>query len=272
MKYILSICCFLLASAGLHASQWNTAGWKTYLSYYTTQAVEESAAEVFVLAEGSLYTYGKEDNSIKTWYKGNGLNVNTISFINYNKKTESLLIVYGNSNIDIFKNGSARNIPYLSTTTNLSDKTVNSVMLYNEFAYLNMASGIVVVNMNRNEITETYNLGLNITSSAILNGKIYAVTTRTDLYPSGIIQADLSNNLLDKNSWSAYAVSGLSVPVNQLANYNNTLILLVTNSGVYYDLNNTAVRMINHGTVNKIKTIDNKLACICSSQLYLFSD
>ena len=272
MKYILSICCFLLASAGLHASQWNTAGWKTYLSYYTTQAVEESAAEVFVLAEGSLYTYGKEDNSIKTWYKGNGLNDNTISFINYNKKTESLLIVYGNSNIDIFKNGSARNIPYLSTTTNLSDKTVNSVMLYNEFAYLNMATGIVVVNMNRNEITETYNLGLNITSSAILNGKIYAVTTRTDLYPSGIIQADLSDNLLDKNSWSAYAVSGLSVPVNQLAAFSGQLIFLIKNNGVYREADGSAVRMMNHGNVHTIKTTAEKLAAICNTQLYLFSD
>ena len=98
---------------------------ETYLSYNNTNSVEESNDQVFVVAEGSLYTYGKDDNSIKQYYKGNGLNDNTISLIRYNKQTKSLLIIYDNSNIDILEGGVATNLPYLSTSTSIRDKQIN---------------------------------------------------------------------------------------------------------------------------------------------------
>mgnify|MGYP007062592495 CR=1 FL=1 len=75
MRNILTvILLFLLSFPALSVNDnGNTLGWKTYLSYNNTDCVEESADQVFVVAEGALYTYGKEDNSIKQYYKGNGL-------------------------------------------------------------------------------------------------------------------------------------------------------------------------------------------------------
>lgn len=92
-------------------------GWKTYLSYNNTNCVEESADQVFVIAEGALYIYGKEDNSIKQYYKGNGLSDTDIQSISYNKQTRSLLIVYKNCNIDILEEGSVKT--YLICTRQL---------------------------------------------------------------------------------------------------------------------------------------------------------
>ena len=86
MRHILTIILFSFFSFTVLAANFNTTGWKTYLSYNNTNSVEESNDQVFVVAEGSLYTYGKEDNSIKQYYKGNGLNDNTISLIRYNKQ------------------------------------------------------------------------------------------------------------------------------------------------------------------------------------------
>ncbi|WP_455623973.1 hypothetical protein, partial [Parabacteroides sp.] len=65
MRHILTIILFSFLSFTVLAANFNTTGWKTYLSYYNTNSVEESNDQVFVVAEGSLYTYGKEDNSIK---------------------------------------------------------------------------------------------------------------------------------------------------------------------------------------------------------------
>lgn len=73
MRHILTIILFSFFSFTVLAANFNTTGWKTYLSYNNTNSVEESNDQVFVVAEGSLYTYGKEDNSIKQYYKGNGL-------------------------------------------------------------------------------------------------------------------------------------------------------------------------------------------------------
>ena len=103
MRNILTvILLFLLSFPALSVNDnGNTLGWKTYLSYNNTDCVEESADQVFVVAEGALYTYGKEDNSIKQYYKGNGLSDTDIQSISYNKQTKSLLIVYKNCNIDL---------------------------------------------------------------------------------------------------------------------------------------------------------------------------
>ena len=139
MRHILTIILFSFFSFTVLAANFNTTGWKTYLSYNNTNSVEESNDQVFVVAEGSLYTYGKDDN------RGNGLNDNTISLIRYNKQTKSLLIIYDNSNIDILEGGVATNLPYLSTSTSIRDKQINSVLVHDEYAYLSTAFGIVVV-------------------------------------------------------------------------------------------------------------------------------
>ena len=94
MRNILTIILLFILSLPALAADDNTLGWKTYLSYNNTDYVEESADQVFVVAEGALYTYGNEDNSIKQYYKGNGLNDTDIQFISYNKQTKSLLIIY----------------------------------------------------------------------------------------------------------------------------------------------------------------------------------
>ena len=214
MRNILTvILLFLLSFPALSVNDnGNTLGWKTYLSYNNTDCVEESADQVFVVAEGALYTYGKEDNSIKQYYKGNGLSDTDIQSISYNKQTKSLLIVYKNCNIDILEEGSVKNIPYLYTTTSLRDKSLNSVMIYNEYAYLSIQSGIVVVNMDKKEITDTYNLSKNITSCAIFNNNIYASTKEGQ--KSTIIYASLNDNLLDGSNWKTYSIpdSHLKIP------------------------------------------------------------
>lgn len=274
MRNVLTIILLFLLSFTAPAANDNTLGWKTYLSYYNTNNVEESVDQVFVVADGSLYTYGKEDNSIKQYYKGNGLNDNTIAFIRYNNQTKSLIIVYDNWNIDILEKGSVRNIPYLSTTTSLRNKDVRSIMIHNEYAYLSIASGIVVVNMDKKEITDTYNLSLDITSCAILNNRIYASTTEKDKVPTGVIYASLDDNLLDRSNWQTYTIPGFPTDnsVNKLALFNNQLFYLTYNKGVYYESNGTTVRLVSNGTMNNIKPIGNKLACIASSQVYIFSN
>ena len=274
MRHILTIILFSFFSFTVLAANFNTTGWKTYLSYNNTNSVEESNDQVFVVAEGSLYTYGKEDNSIKQYYKGNGLNDNTISLIRYNKQTKSLLIIYDNSNIDILEGGVATNLPYLSTSTSIRDKQINSVLVNDEYAYLSTAFGIVVVNMAKKEIKDTYKLSLNITSCAIQNGNIYASTTNKAEVSSGIIYASLKENLLDKANWKPYGLSNLSDShtISAIASFKNTLFYLVSQQGIFYENNGELSRIINSSTLKYMKVIGEKLACIDNSRVFIVSD
>ena len=274
MRHILTIILFSFFSFTVLAANFNTTGWKTYLSYNNTNSVEESNDQVFVVAEGSLYTYGKEDNSIKQYYKGNGLNDNTISLIRYNKQTKSLLIIYDNSNIDILEGGVATNLPYLSTSTSIRDKQINSVLVHDEYAYLSTAFGIVVVNMAKKEIKDTYKLSLNITSCAIQNCNIYASTTYKAEVSSGIIYASLKENLLDKANWKPYELSNLSDShtISAIASFKNTLFYLVSQQGIFYENNGELSRIINSSTLKYMKVIGEKLACIDNSRVFIVSD
>ena len=274
MRHILTIILFSFFSFTVLAANFNTTGWKTYLSYNNTNSVEESNDQVFVVAEGSLYTYGKDDNSIKQYYKGNGLNDNTISLIRYNKQTKSLLIIYDNSNIDILEGGVATNLPYLSTSTSIRDKQINSVLVHDEYAYLSTAFGIVVVNMAKKEIKDTYKLSLNITSCAIQNGNIDASTTNKAEVSSGIIYASLKENLLDKANWKPYGLSNLSDShtISAIASFKNTLFYLVSQQGIFYENNGELSRIINSSTLKYMKVIGEKLACIDNSRVFIVSD
>lgn len=62
--------------------------WTPYLSYYKTTQVTEANEVVYALANGSLYSYGKEDQSLKYYSRENGLSDNNIVAIQYNTTTQ----------------------------------------------------------------------------------------------------------------------------------------------------------------------------------------
>jgi len=179
-----------------YASSDALGSWKIHKSYRVSELVEESAEKVYVVASGSLYSYDKEDTSIKQYYKYYDINDNNITLIKYNKNTNSLLIIYDNGNIDILSDNKIYNLPYLYEHLLIRNKEVNSVYVYNEYAYVNSGFGIFVINMEKKEVTDTYNLGINTTSCLIRDQLIYAATN------DGIQKASLTTNLLDKNNWS----------------------------------------------------------------------
>ncbi|WP_102407506.1 T9SS type A sorting domain-containing protein [Parabacteroides bouchesdurhonensis] len=281
--YIILLFIFVIANT-VFSDNSSSDRWKTYLSYYNTRIVEKAADKVFVVAEGdlpynikkdevkpqgSLYSYTKEDNSIKEYNKLTGLNDSQISFIKYNTNTKSLLIIYNNWNIDIIDNNIVTNLPYLYNNTNITDKDVNSVLLYNEYAYISTNFGIMVVNMKKKEITDTYNLSVITTSCIINNNKIYASTS------DGILEASLNDNLLDKNNWKEYFINTSlfnNKDINTLLLFQGKICFFVKNNGIYYEDNNTIIPIITNTTISSVKLIANKLACICSNQFYIFSD
>ena len=266
--FLFLCCCPFLSIASSIA----TEGWKTYLSYYHTNSVEESNEQVFVVAEGSLYTYGKEDQSIRPYYKGNGLNDNTISLIRYNRQTSSLLIVYDNSNIDILEGHTAVNLPYLYTSTSFREKRVNTVLIQDRYAYLCTAFGIVVIDMERKEVKDTYNLTLNITSCAVLGDYIYACTTDRASAPSGILRASLNDNLLDRANWSPYELElPAGYTIESVASFQERLFYLVEGQGVFFEQNGLLTRSINSASLKEIKNVGDRLVAIDQTRLFFLS-
>ena len=171
--------------------------WHNYLAYNEVQDICEADDELYVLASNDLYSYNKSDQSITTYDKVNGLSDTYITHIKWNPKVQRLLIVYQNQNIDMMeKGGGVVNLSDLYQKSMTDDKTVNSIYVNEQYAYLACGFGIVKVDMERIEISESYNLGTSITQVAISNGSIYAKQKNGQ-----VLTAALTDNLLNPNVW-----------------------------------------------------------------------
>ena len=134
-RYFLSLILFFSVVASALAGGVGT--WKNYLDYSDVQWVEEGSNKLYVLASNSLYTYNKNDQSIKTYDKVNGLSDTDIRFIAWNKTARRLVIIYSNNNIDLLDDrGNVTNVPDYYLKTTMADKTVNGIDMSGVYCYL----------------------------------------------------------------------------------------------------------------------------------------
>jgi ligand-binding sensor domain-containing protein len=243
--------------------------WKIHLSYYNTTNVEESNEYVYALANGSLYKYGKEDNSITTLSRLNGLNDTDISLIKYNTSTNSLIIVYANGNIDILTNEGAYNIADLKNATNIQGKGVNDITFVNNLVYLSTDFGIIVLNISKKEISEIYMLDVVTNTVFIYNNTIYAATNM------GLLSASTKDNLLDKNVWSTKTFNNKDINLSNIRTiglFNEKPVFFVKEKGIYYTENNEDLIEINNNrSVTGIAFTTNKLLAYTSNELFIFN-
>ena len=131
--------------------------WKNYLAYHQVQSICKAGNDLFVLASNGLYQYNLNDQSITTYDKVNGLSNNYITHIAWCQQAKRLIAVYKNSNIDLIEtDGDIINISALYNKTITGDKTVSEISIDGIYAYLHCGFGIVKVNMQKAEISDTY--------------------------------------------------------------------------------------------------------------------
>ena len=199
----LALIVFLIAQLSIINCQLSIAQigtWRAFMSYYEPQQIIKAGSNtLFVRASNSLYSYHLNDHSITTYDKVNTLSDTYISYIAWSQQAKRLIIVYQNGNIDLMDlQENVTNISSLYTKTLTESKTVNNVYIHQQYAYLCMPFGVIKVNMERAEISETYMLNQNIQAVAIDNTSIY---TRND--QGTVYSALLSTNLIDKSNWNA---------------------------------------------------------------------
>lgn len=199
----LALIVFLIAQLSIINCQLSIAQigtWRAFMSYYEPQQIIKAGSNtLFVRASNSLYSYHLNDHSITTYDKVNPLSDTYISYIAWSQQAKRLIIVYQNGNIDLMDlQENVTNISSLYTKTLTESKTVNNVYIHQQYAYLCMPFGVIKVNMERAEISETYMLNQNIQAVVIDNTSIYARNDQGTVY-----SALLSTNLIDKSNWNA---------------------------------------------------------------------
>jgi len=192
---------FLIWISGPLSAQIEMGQWRTHLPYQYASLVETTDDRVYCSTSGGLFYYGLEDNLVETVSKIDGLSDNGISAMRWSSELSTMILAYENSNLDIITNGVVTNLPDIMKKQITGDKSIYDIYYIGTTAYLSTGFGIVVVNLEKNEISETYLIGdngqsLKINQLTSDGSYLYAATDQ------GIRRGLLSDPfLIDYNAW-----------------------------------------------------------------------
>ncbi|MDR0749778.1 MAG: T9SS type A sorting domain-containing protein [Tannerellaceae bacterium] len=261
--FVILICLHSLQPGYLKSA----GAWKSYLSYHNTTLVAEGNNHVFAVANGSLYSYSKEDNSIAFYAKETNpaLSDNNILNIRFSPNENILIITYQNGNIDLLGDNGITNLPYLMENNSIQNKEVNYIYTDKSTAYLATRFGIVVINLQRKEIKETYRLNTPVSSVAIKDNYIYAATGNK------VLKALLNENPIDPNNWKPDDTIQAEDSVRQLAVFKNTLCFLVKGKGIYYQSGNNTQTLLANNSLTGMKVENERLLTHSATELFIYS-
>ncbi len=209
MRYIrLSVIFVVLMLSGLSADAQLAVGkWRDYFSYKETFKVADADDRVYCSAHGGLFYYDKDDLTVNRMNKTSGLNDVGISTFAYDEATKSLVVAYDNANVDIVRNDKTTNIGDIKRSNIGGNKRINNIAFFNRCSYLACGFGIVVVDMARNEIKETYYLGPD-GSYANINDVVFTSDLIVAATDQGVVYADKNSDRLGiVGSWTRDTVS-----------------------------------------------------------------
>lgn len=214
--------------------------WTEYLPFQKGSSVDLQGDLLFCGTTTGLFTYNLSDNSIARYSTVNRLNEINVKDLAYVSANSTLLVIYENLNIDLLKGNQTINIPSIKDAS-LPNKSINQIFIKEPYAYLSTGFGIVKLDVERNEISETYQFAsgggsINVNATYVNETTIYAATN------DGLFTANLNSNLLDFNNWNLFN-TGSRKQFIDLFEFNSQLYL------VYDKQNNDSVFTLNNGNL-----------------------
>jgi len=170
--------------------------WRTFPVFDSSRIVTQSATHVYGGSETAIFEWDKTDNSFYTYDKTNRLSDIQPTAMNFHDELDFLMVGYENGNLDILYPNYTKNLSDIKRASSITgNKTINRITYKDSIAYLSCGFGIVLLDLIKSEIIDTYKIGnngtaVNVWDVAFLNGNIYAATDE------GIKYAPLSNQFL----------------------------------------------------------------------------
>lgn len=193
---------FVFTSLTCSFGQVPVGSWRDHLSYSRANNIAVTPDKIFCAAGSGIIVYNKKDGSIEKLSKVNGLSDIDITRIEWSEEKKLLIVGYSNGNLDFIADNRITNLSDILRSSVPGSKSINNILLIGHRAYLSCSFGIVVADLDRNEISDTYYLGdggvrLGINDMSFDGTFLYAATS------SGLYKADInSGNLLDFSFWS----------------------------------------------------------------------
>jgi ligand-binding sensor domain-containing protein len=208
--------------------------WRVHHSYAGTLEVVKGD-KIYTATPQAIFSTTLT-NQFEYFNKLTGLSEASIATIQYDHETEQLVIAYSNNNIDVIKGGLVKNIYDLVRTSRI--QKINSIYCEKGIAYVSTNIGVILIDLLKYEIKESWILGPN--GSPI---EIFSITKDSNFWyaatSTGIYKSPLSNtNLADAKSWTIFYGAGMLLPIKKISSAptglivekNDSLLLIQPNS------------------------------------------
>ncbi len=186
---------------------------------------------IYVGCEMGMYSYNIKTGEYKTFIKSgsDGISSYEVDQIAYDQASGNLIIAYDDGNIDFFKDGIFSNLPDFFNYDFSGSKTTNHININNGIAYLSTDAGLLLVDINKKEVKETYAyIGANaslvsVNSSLIRNDSLFIATN------SGVMVGSLSPtvNLKNFNRWYTYPSGQSNVAAKSVVEFGNNIYAII---------------------------------------------
>jgi ligand-binding sensor domain-containing protein len=200
--------------------------WRDHLNFSDTRQIVKGD-QLYIATATHIFALDT-DREITSYSKSTGLNDLGVAAIGWDNNSTQLLIAYNNSNLDVLTpKGNIKNIGDIQRSNFPGNKTIRSIYCDNGLAYLSTGLGIIVVNLIKYEIKDTWIIGrtgnqTNVNAFTRLNNFFFAASEE------GLLQiASNAPNPSNFSSWQLISGSnGLSSgSVKQVLSVNNQLVV-----------------------------------------------
>lgn len=241
----MKLIAFIFLLLGVSSLAFNQVGmgkWRMHISPNQALDVVESNNTIYSALSKGLLEHDIESGEQTLRTAADYLSDISPTALGHDQNSQTVLIGYENGNLDFLQNERITNLPAILQSSINGIKRINQIVCRGNNAYLATGFGIVVINLQKREVRDTYNptqLDENIIDITFLNDSIYALT-EGGLY----VGAENNNFLADPSQWAQvnsvndYTSSG---GYNAIESYQNTLFLSysdeIFNSDTLFRLN-----------------------------------
>jgi hypothetical protein len=199
LNYLSSFLLFLILSL-FSFGQVAVGQWRDHLPYSYGEKVVVAGNDVYLVTNVGLLKYSKNTGETEKMTKINGLSDVGVESIAFHEESATVILGYSNGNIDLITGNDIINIGDIKRKTMNGDKSIYSILVVGNNIYLGCGFGIVVLNLERREISETWFIGNNgsnvkVNSLDTDGDYIYAATDQ------GVYKGDFSLQLVDFSKW-----------------------------------------------------------------------
>ena len=195
--------------------------WRAHHSYAGTLQVVKGD-KIYTATPEAIFSTNSS-GQFEYYNKLTGLSDASIATIQWDSETEQLVVAYTNNNMDVIKGGLVKNIYDLVRTSRI--QKINSIYCEKGMAYVSTNLGVVVIDLFKYEIKESWILGssgntLEVFSLTEGTGNWYAATQ------NGIYTTAVSNtNIADAKSWTVFYNAANNLPIKKISSTPTGLII-----------------------------------------------